>query len=195
MKKIIFVLAIIVCFVFSMSTEAQKRETSTKDMRIIKNRPSVYISFEREGNRKPLHTGDSNKGVWLRLHNNSKWRIWVCMWDVPKEYGEKELTYEVERYEKSGNCEETPLSTDPEGSCPLELMKPGESVLFSVPREHLAEGLAIKVNFLYEWDIDSDGSISDLEPKHYVYFYSSQIPKNNSGQSKQKRRAKQKRRE
>lgn len=176
MKKSIVYLTLIICFVFSASAEAQKREINSKDVRLVKNRPSVYVSFEREGKREPLHTGESNKGVWLRFHNNSKWQVGVCMWGVSKEYGDKDVTYEIERYESVGDSEEIPVANDPEGSCLLGLMKPGTSVLFSVPREHLAEGLAVKVKFLYQWDIDSDGFISNLEPKHYAYFYSSDVP-------------------
>ena len=176
MKKSTAFFAIFV-FIFSMSAKAQTKEASSKDVRLVKDRPNVYVSFEREGKRKPFKTGDSNKGVWLRFHNNSKWKVGVCMFDVPKEYGDKELNYEVERYENAGDSEETPTANDPEGSCPLVFMESGKSVLFTVPREHLAKGLAIKVQFRYEWETESDGFTSELEPKHYAYFYSSDIPK------------------
>jgi hypothetical protein len=177
MKKITIFLTAIVCFVFVTQGEAQKRETSSKDVRLIKNQPNVYISFEREGNREPLHTGDSNKGVWLRFHNNSKWQVGVCMWDVSKEYGDKDITYEVERYKNVDDSKEIPTANSPEGSCLRIFIESGKSVSFSLPREHLAEGLAIKVRFRYEWETDPDGFTNQLEPKHYAYFYSLNIPK------------------
>lgn len=177
MKKSIAFLAIFICIVFSMPANAQTKEMSSKDVRLVKDRPNVYVNFEREAKRKPLKTGDSDKGVWLRFNNNSKWKVGVCMFDIPKEYGDKELNYEVERYENVGESEETPKANDSEGSCPLVFIGSGKSVLFSVPREHLAEGLAIKVQFRYEWETDPDGFTSQLEPKHFAYFYSSEIPK------------------
>ncbi len=175
--KIILFLAIVSCFILAIPAYAQEKETRSEDIRLIKTQPSVYISFEREGLRKPFRTGDSNKGIWLRFHNNSKWQVGTCMFDVPKQYGDKDLSYEVESSKRLKGNEDTPVAGDPEGSCLLGFMKPGESILFSVPREHLAEGLAIKVMFQYEWDMDSDGFINDSEPKHFAYFYSSEIPK------------------
>ena len=43
------------------------------------------------------------------------------------------------------------------------------TLLFRLPREHPAEGLAVKVKFRYEWEIDPDGSINGQEPKHYAF--------------------------
>ncbi|RMG01267.1 MAG: hypothetical protein D6735_12140 [Acidobacteria bacterium] len=191
-------MAVLCCLMLTSLAAAQKKMPSNRtkkmtsnDVRIVKSKPHVFIGYEREGKIEPLYEGESDTRVWLRFYNNSKWMVMFCSSSVPKEYGETEITYEIERYKGFG---ETP-GTSRLDACGYLLLKAGESIVFSVPREHLAEGLAIKVNFLYEWEVDSDGSISDLEPKHYVYFYSWQIPKNNSGQSKQKRRAKQKRRE
>jgi len=47
----------------------------------------------------------------------------------------------------------------------------GGSVIFSVPREHLAKQLAIYVPYTYEWEVRSD------EPQHRVYFRASDLPK------------------
>ncbi len=40
--------------------------------------PTVYLTFEREGKREPVHVSESNQGIWLRLHNNTKWAINFC---------------------------------------------------------------------------------------------------------------------
>jgi len=159
---------------------AQKKSRSNRatamtgnQVRIIKSKPHVFISYEREGEIEPLYVGESEKRVWLRLHNNSKWKIMFCSGPIPKEYGETEITHAIERYKGYG---ETP-GTRSADSCGYLILESGKSVLFSVPREHLANGLAIKVQFRYEWEIDPDGSENLLEPKHYTYFYSSDIPK------------------
>lgn len=176
MKKSLALLLIFIPIACSIMAKAQTRETTSKDVRLVKDRPNVYLSFERRGYRRPLRIGEGKKGVWLRFHNNSKWQVGVCMWDVAKEYGDKNIAYEVERYKKVGGSE-TPIANDPEGSCPREYIESGRSVSFSVPREHLADGLAVKVPFRYEWEEDPDGFANPLEPKHYAYFYSSEIPK------------------
>lgn len=173
MKAIILTLIFVLNLVPAL---AQKTQTDSSDVRLVKDKPNVYISFEREGAWKPLKKWESNRRVWLRFHNNSKWSIGACMWDIPKEYGGKDIVYEVERYKKTGD-DEIPITTSRENSCPREFIPSGGSVLFSVPYEHLAEGLAIKIQFRYEWETDPDGFSNPLEPKHYAYFYSSDIQK------------------
>ncbi|MFN2533338.1 MAG: hypothetical protein ABR555_18805 [Pyrinomonadaceae bacterium] len=42
------------------------------------DKPGVYLSFERDGERKSLYAGESNQGIWLRMHNNTKWAINFC---------------------------------------------------------------------------------------------------------------------
>lgn len=160
---------------FSILVNAQTRETTSKDVRLLKNKPNVFVSFEREGKWNPVKKWESNRRVWLRFHNNSKWQIGTCMWDVPKEYGDKDIVYNVERYKKGGS-DEIPLTSGQENSCPIMFIGSGKSVLFSVPIEQLSDGMAIKIQFRYEWETEPDGFTSELEPKHYAYFYSSDIP-------------------
>jgi hypothetical protein len=150
---------------------------SSKDVRLVNDLPSVYVGYVREGEREPLHVGDGKKGVWLRFHNNSIWQVGICAFDVPTDYGEIGINYEVERFNSSRSPEEAPTGYEARGGCSRLFIKPGRSLLFSLPREHLAEGLAIKVEFRYEWEIDPDGFINGLEPKHYAFFHSSDIPK------------------
>lgn len=149
---------------------------ASKDVRLNKDKPHIFINFEREGKIDPLYEGESHKRVWLRLHNNSKWLIKFCSSPISpeyNEYGETEITYEIERYQGSS---ETPTARNSD-SCGYYLLKSGRSLVFSVPREHLNDGLAVKIPFRYEWETDQDGSDSFLEPQHFVYFYSSDIPK------------------
>jgi len=180
MKTFILLMVILCCLTLTSLATAQKKMSSNQtkkitsnDVRIVKSKPHVLIGFEREGKIEPLYDGQSDTRVWLRFYNNSKWKVMFCSNPIPKEYGETETTYEIERYEGFG---ETP-GTRSSDTCAYLLLEAGKSILFSVPREHLAEGLAIKVQFRYEWEIDPDGTDNFLEPKHYAYFYSSDIPK------------------
>jgi hypothetical protein len=182
MKVLIFLLTIFCCLFLSFSVVAQKKKVirptkiTSKDVRLNKNKPHVFISFEREGKIDPLYEGESDRRIWLRLYNNSKWQIKFCSSPISpeyKEYGETEITYEIERYQGSG---ETP-GTSSSDSCGYLLLNSGKSIRFSIPREHLSYGLAVKIPFRYEWETDPDGLESLLEPKHFVYFYSDDIPK------------------
>lgn len=180
MKSLRLFTVILCCFALLSSTTAQKKnstnqiaKTISSNVRIIKSKPHVFISYERQGKIDPLYGGESGKRVWLRFHNNSRWRVMFCSNPISKEYGETEITYEIERYEYSG---ETP-GTRSSDTCGYLLLETGKSILFSVPLEHVTDGLAIKIQFRYDWETDPDGSDNLLEPKHYAYFYSSDIPK------------------
>lgn len=59
------------------SQEAQRAANNEK-VSLQKDRPTVYLTFEREGKREPIHPSESNEGIWLRLHNNTKWTINFC---------------------------------------------------------------------------------------------------------------------
>ena len=164
---------ILVSILIIGSVCAQKKEASNTDVRVIKSKPHVYIDFEREAKIEPLHEGESGHRIWLRLRNNSKWKILFCSDIVPKEYGQIGITYEIERYDGDG---ETPGAGSSD-SCGYTELKAGRSLNFSVPREHLSNGLKIKIQYRYGWEFDFHGSDNQSEPEHYVSFYSSNIPR------------------
>jgi hypothetical protein len=55
-------------------------------------------------------------------------------------------------------------------------LPPGSSIIFSVPREHLATDLTVFIRFNYEWGYGERTFRSD-EPEHRVYFRASDLPK------------------
>jgi hypothetical protein len=168
----------------------------------------------RFGKRQPIHTGESDEGVWLRLHNNTRWPLvlnargaaghvfalateeevglFVSVEEVP------ELRLKMIREISPGDMppvlpeslREKPLenqqpSTPPAEEetncqapyvnschvCSIIKLAPGQSFLFSVPREDLCKKLKIYVAFNYDWEGVGD------EPEHRVYFYESALPK------------------
>ena len=60
-----------------------------------KSKPSVYITYVRSGPRTPLHTDESNDGVWMRVHNNTSSPLLVPGFEVPKTTGDAGFVYEV----------------------------------------------------------------------------------------------------
>jgi hypothetical protein len=76
---------------------AQQRPVQKKatDVRISKEHPTVYISFVRVGTAEPLYASESNERVWLKFHNNTRWKLRLRLdGSVSKEYGH-EIAYAV----------------------------------------------------------------------------------------------------
>jgi hypothetical protein len=195
-------------------------------VRLRKDRPSVFIAFDRVGHRPPLEEGESSTGVWLRLHNNTAWPLLVECFGVPKALGDVGLYYEVESgpvvqifpleepritiegpdlsyvpgippkpsedkppERKAGEAapreaeaarvaDEPPIGYRAGDVTTVREIPPGSSLLFSVPREHLEKDLRIRIQFNYGWEREpGKGYVASGEPRHFVYFFGSSIPK------------------
>jgi len=72
--------ATILLSVLPIAIYAQQMQLAVNNEKVSleKDRPTVYLIFEREGKREPVHASESNQGIWLRLHNNTKWAINFC---------------------------------------------------------------------------------------------------------------------
>jgi hypothetical protein len=175
-------------FVLSFTTEAQNKKRAvckiTKPT-LIADKPGVYVSFEKYGKRTPLREDESGEVVWLRLHNNMRYSISLCAFGISEE-GEELIMYSKNtqvgvRYDVVLNpvpiTEERPNIDVPLGyntvsTCHLFEVKPGKSMLFAVPVEHLVKGLSIQIPFSYEWE---EKTVDN--PTHFVYFNSLSLPK------------------
>ena len=182
-KETISLLIIVLTLHLQMSSaESEKNEqVQDTDVRLQKNKPTVYITFEYAGKRQPLHTDESNKGVWLRLHNNTIWPIRFQGFSVDDSFStpagiEKEagVLYGIEVVGdyKDGKA---PIANRSHTHS-IKSIPSGSSIVFSLPREHLATGLAIYVNYNFEWEVER-GRIRSGEPKHRVSFYSYDLPR------------------
>jgi hypothetical protein len=157
-----------------------KLESSKETCRLDTKFPSAYITFEKFGKRTPLYyPNESNEGIWLRFHNNSKWSITVRTFGVSKEYGDFGIFYEIKsllKEDKIKNNAEIPIGYREKHISSAYTLKSGKSFLFSIPREHLAEGLFLLVRFSYEWEQDGDsGGGGNIF--HQATFFSSSLPK------------------
>jgi len=183
-------IAAVICSSLLNTATAQRRSGSRiADVRISKNHPTVYVTFERAGKRESRRHGESSEGVWLRLHNNTRWRIDLQAYGLSNifiEGNEKEVGfyYEVAAIPKpSSRFREIPPSpVAEEQECKLPVvgygdlrsgieLAPGESILFSVPREHLCKNLYVKLDFRYAWQPQWGD-----EPLHSVRFYGLDVP-------------------
>lgn len=162
-----------VCFLLAVAAPAAGRLGSNAKVRPNKDRPTVYVTYERSGRRVPLSNGEGERGIWLRLHNNTNWKLILRVGGVPNpSYGDAVVFYEVERTKGSGFI---PVGYRSHVASVIKL-KARDSLVFSLPQEHLAKGLAVRVRYNYEWELRKDDSLSANEPYHSVTFASSDLP-------------------
>jgi len=165
-------IAIIVILFSVVSSGAQQGTSRARqwNMHLRIGMPGVYITLERVGQLKSPDPGDDKERVWLRLHNNTRSPIRLDMGGVPSsEYGDAALFFDEflgEELTFRHRCH----------SCTSNMLAPGKSVIFSVPRADLGETRAIRIRFSYGWE-DWGDVIAGREPEHYVYFHSSRLPK------------------
>lgn len=191
MKPISKILSLFVAVIFlaviavqpQVGNDDKTSESGGATFKLVAEKPGVYIDFERAGKRRPPGDDVSDEAVWLRLHNNMRTAIRFCAFSILddkgnllsyREAGEMGVNYEVEvtdstLFDKAKF--HVPTGNKPSGLCHVFTLKAGESIVFSVPKEHLVKGLSAKVPFNYKWE-----SITENNPSHFVYFNSKNIP-------------------
>lgn len=181
MKRRAFTLFIL-CMVVSMgvlivSAQRSKPKTGSQEVRVISDKPSVYITYDRVGKRKPLDAGESDEGIWLRFHNNTKWTIIYAAYDIPQLYGDVGMYYILEPVSKDkvADMPDLPKGYELGHVYSTSRLKSGGSVLFSIPREHLPKGSMLRVKFSYEWE-NQDDVFANREAEHFVIFRASKLP-------------------
>ncbi len=185
-------IVVLIALSFAVPTLCQRKSSVRikTDLRLDQAEPSVYVSFDHFGARQPLEAGESSDGVWLRLHNNTRSSIFLASFSVPKALGQVGMFYEIVSAAYDDNYRDpsvpkpdTKLQDLPVGytlghTSSAYLLRPGQTVLFSVPREHLPESVGLRITFNYEWELEGEmESVRTGEPKHFVFFYSSRLPK------------------
>jgi len=84
-------------FLFASSPDRFGVQKPLQDHRLNRKKPGVYIEFVKIGKAESLDGLDKiQEYVWLKLHNNTEWKVNVQMNGVPAEYGDAWLCYGVE---------------------------------------------------------------------------------------------------
>ncbi len=152
----------------------------------MKHTPTIYITFEGFGK-----TGDSSEAqtleavgasesqeqgqyVWLRLHNNTRWVIDIPTIDLFFIIGGARVIHPRYQVEERDGTRAHVNEVDGHFGTSLQ---PGNSALFSVPREHLSNRRKIYINFRYKWEYDKEYSPL-LEPVHRVEFVREELSQN-----------------
>lgn len=194
-KLIVSALVVSACSVAVVAQVTEPCQVSSSGIR-DSSRPSVYLTFERKGKLDKSSKAEASERIWLRLHNNTGWAILVYTQD----YYEKSMFAPLRicgvaseglrdgmevgplySIEAAGEKAVVPkidwghMILDPSIWLPS-----GQSLIFSVPTEHLGKHLRVSVSFSYEWEWKrlSDGRL-DLafkEPFHRAWFESRELP-------------------
>jgi hypothetical protein len=172
--KIILNLLAILCL--SISCYGQKSNNvesrNCENSRQNSSRPSAFISFEKTG------TQNAKESIWLRFNNNTKWNIYVRTTGFDKETDEYGVSYEVKilpDWKDKIKENDVPFGRQIAHVGSVRTIESGKSLLFNVPKSHLAEGLYITVDFSYEWELTGFGGGGGLEISHRAAFFSWQL--------------------
>jgi hypothetical protein len=150
--------------------------------------PYVYVKFDHVGPRKPLHEGEGQVGLWLRIVNNCRVPIKVPTFGLttgdPGVGLLDEVVSDAVTVSVSSEPEELNLSTDrastaishPQGYSAevfsMTRILPGKDILFSVPLNHVSDQWFMRVRFVLDVDKPSLGT----GPYTYLNFFKGQIP-------------------
>lgn len=196
-KKLFTIIVISSLLCWSVAAQSSPPCRNNSEALLTKDKPAAYITFERAGKRNPRYEGESGDVVWLRLHNNSIWAIhfWTDSVHPAPEYtqmrtcnGKVEVIREGIEVEPAYLAEQDRTGEKVSGLGEGFRMygdtwlASGRSLLFSVPREHLANEYTVYIPFSYEWEWKwkngkPDKEIADKEIEHRVHFYAREIPK------------------
>lgn len=174
----ISIFLILIFFSLASAQPKEKRDSAVgaiqgSAVRLSKDLPHLYLAFVAIRKTPPRVVGESGERIFLKLVNNSRWKIQVCGGLIALIYGDEELTYEIERVSGTGPVPATPQWNN----CQGRMVKSGQSILFSIPRDKVDEGLAVRVPYSYQWERDGDGTANIDEPRHYLYFHYSELPR------------------
>jgi hypothetical protein len=155
------------------------------------------IEFVRYGKRPSIYTDESDERVWLRVINQSaKETLTFDAEDsqrtldfVRRKSKELDMYYETVTKEDSASEDEIvaerPVGYTRREAYNIVALKPGQSFIFSVARQHLSKGRAIYIVYYFDKKKAASAEDGDLRK---TYYFASQLP---NGRPVQRRPSKQ----
>lgn len=189
--------AVLFLVVVSASAFSQQTQScgASDDIRIVKDTPTVYITFERFGKaldlseQKMVEMNNDSKSkekgidIWLRVHNNTCWNLKFIQYGmyIPKQ---KAGENPGERFKRIGILDDgaetglfyTVVKPDKKtfyvgiDSYDYVTLPAGKSLLFSVEHEHLAKDYSVQLSYEYDWEFRQGKSYTVNEPNHTLTF-------------------------
>jgi hypothetical protein len=96
MIRLLITVVILLCIVVIAPAQRRRAGSVAAPVRILREKPTVYITLVRRGKIADSGTGEVKERVWLWLHNNTRWSIKIQASGVPKEDGDAKLYYGIE---------------------------------------------------------------------------------------------------
>lgn len=152
-------------------------------------KPYAYLKFDHVADRKPLSTDESSKGLWLRLVNNCRIPIIVAIFnpgtgdpgigiydEVIPVFIKGPFLKGLRPGENPPKVAQLPEDKPPEGYSSdvfsTTIIAPGDSLLFSVPLNHVSPNWYMQIMF----NLGVPGAHYGSEPYSTLSFYWQSIP-------------------
>ena len=179
MKVLVFIIVMFLTLNSFAQTNGDKPQSG---VRANANKPMVYLEYVCQDNKK----------VRLRMYNNTIWTLSVTsdqlyyftkktvkLFNGEKFYAmpndkEVSLHYRVEKFALPWVNVKVPKLPQPDNGS-LSWIASEDSILFSVPIEHLRKDLQVSVEFNYEWEMKKTGFF-DTTPEHRIIFRGIDLP-------------------
>jgi hypothetical protein len=99
------------------------------------SQPSVYLTFEKTGKFELLCANKSQEGIWLRLHNNTRWAINLDAQPAKNDNSQKSLLRLSDGTEVDGLADGTEVDAcyDVEAIPLLMTVKKGNTIILDSP--------------------------------------------------------------
>jgi hypothetical protein len=154
---------------------------------IDSDKPFVYLAFDHVGKREPIMLGESDRGLWLRFVNNCRLPVIIRTFGTgTKDPGigvideivpSAALTGIVGNEKTPRELKELSQTDGPPRDYSFEVyssntVAPNESVLFSVPLEHVSPKWYLRVRF----ELGTFNGDARDRPYSYVNFIWDKLP-------------------
>jgi len=166
----------ILALMFSWSSPNAEKRSS--DFVIDESKPYVYIAFDHVGSRVPLSKDEVPTGLWLRVVNNCKVPISLRTFDPATHDPGVGVLHEIvasHTIPPPGpgivGSEKPPVGYSAE-ILSYTIIPPGESLLFSVPSNHVSQHWYLRVQF----ELEPANRGSGPQPYSFVDFTWAMIP-------------------
>ena len=152
---------------------------ATPKLVLNETKPIVYIELDHIGPRPPVEDGEPDRGLWLRLVNNSVVPIEVqptgTSTDPELTLLPDEIVGRWTRIEESDAREpKMPMGYTTGHIVSTELIEPGKEFRFSVPVSHVGRSWYLQVPFRFHLPPIKHGT----QPLSYAQFTLEDIPEN-----------------
>ena len=125
-------------------------QTRTAALVIRPERPFAYLEFDRVGARRPVTIEEKTQGIWIRFHNNCVYPIIVDAYHIDGTTSHVALCHGVVPVDPITSSRGHPTGYDTADVRTPLTIKPGGSVLFSVPADHVRPNWYVRVGFDFQ---------------------------------------------